>query len=83
MRQAQSLEVRVLLGHRAEEKQALFLAEREQPFEEMRWPAPVLQASERPKAERSKQARVFETLQQVGLPALEEQPVWGAQVSRA
>jgi hypothetical protein len=56
----------------------LILAEREQPFEEMQWPAPVLQASERPK-----KARVFETMEQARLPASEEQPVWAAQVSRA
>ena len=36
--------------HRAAAKQPSFLAERAQPFEEMRWLPPVLQGSERRKA---------------------------------
>ena len=66
MKQVQSLEV-VPSGLQAEAKQAsFFLAERAQRCEEMRWPAPVLQASERRKAGKSKQARVFETMHAAG-----------------
>ena len=50
MRQVQSLEGLVFSEHRAAAKQASFLTERAQPFEEMRWLPPVLQGSERRKA---------------------------------
>lgn len=83
MRQVQSLKVPVLSEHRAAAKQASFLTERAQPFEEMRWRLSVLQVSERRKAGTSKQVRLFETMQQVLPPALPEQPVWAARASQA
>jgi hypothetical protein len=50
MRQVQSLEVPLLSEHPATAKQPSFLAERAQPFEEMRWLPQVLQGSERRQA---------------------------------
>jgi hypothetical protein len=83
MRQVQSWEVPVFSEHRAAAKQPSFLAEQEQPFEEMRWLPPVLQVSERWKAGTSKRAWLFETMQQGLPPALAEQPVWAEEASQA